>query len=132
MGCFLVPMAEAIVVSAVKKNEEKKEAQADISITSNEGACHTHTRSIWSRKLGILNKMLWGGSALLLFEHIWHGEVTFVAPFFTTLTTSANLGPFFMELATAGAAMSVAITAVWAVIVQIAAYKEKQALAKEI
>ena len=29
----------------------------------------------FSRKLKWLNTMLWGGAALLAFEHVWHGEV---------------------------------------------------------
>ncbi|MFR2512674.1 MAG: hypothetical protein ACLS9K_12645 [Lachnospira eligens] len=41
----------------------------------------------FSRKLRWLNNMLWGGTALLAFEHVWHGEVT---PFFPFLTAAGN------------------------------------------
>jgi len=36
--------------------------------------------------LGWLTNMLWGGSLLLAFEHVWHGEET---PWFPFLTAAA-------------------------------------------
>ena len=76
MACFLVPAAEAIVTTvaskAMKKNSvPASEAEAQITFGS---------------KLNWLNNLLWGGSALLAFEHVWHGEVT---PFFPFLTAAA-------------------------------------------
>ncbi len=40
-----------------------------------------------SKKLGGLSKLLWGGSALLAFEHLWHGEIT---PYYPLLTAAAD------------------------------------------
>ena len=81
MACFLVPGTEAIVttiVTAVVKKKEndikRKVEEGTISVSETKG----HD---FSRKLGWLNKMLWGGSALLAFEHVWHGEVSPVFPF---------------------------------------------------
>ena len=41
----------------------------------------------FSRKLKWLKNMLWGGAALLAYEHVWHGEVV---PWFPFLTAAAN------------------------------------------
>ena len=71
MACFLVSAAEAVVVTAIEKAEEKKElkmAETETEITE-------EVTIPWSRKLKWLTYMLWGGAVLLAFEHIWHGEV---------------------------------------------------------
>lgn len=65
MACFIAPVAEAVVVTAATKIVKKKEKK-------NSGIP-------FSRKLKWLTNMLWGGSALLAFEHLWHGEIV---PFF--------------------------------------------------
>ena len=67
MACFLVPTAEAIVTGVVSKVEKKNEAAVEGKIP-------------FSRKLKWLKNMLWGGAALLAYEHVWHGE--FVPPLF--------------------------------------------------
>mgnify|MGYP005768355951 CR=1 FL=1 len=64
MACFVVPAAEAVVTTIVKKNADKK---ADSK--------KTEIRNPFLRRMNWLNNMLWGGSALLAFEHVWHGEV---------------------------------------------------------
>ena len=70
MACFLVPTTEAIVTTVIKHAADKKGSD-----------------NIFIKKMGWLNNMLWGGSALLAFEHVWHGEVT---PWFPFLTAAAN------------------------------------------
>ena len=88
MACFLVPMTEAIVMTVAQKVLESKEKKAGIEkVTSADG--YTMEKMPFSRKLGWLNKLLWGGSALLAFEHLWHGEIV---PFFPFLT-AASEGP---------------------------------------
>ena len=70
--------------------------------------------------------MLWGGSALLAFEHIWHGEVT---PWFPFLTAAGNPGDamaMLHEMATTGVAMAVLVTAVWAGMVAVSNVIEKR------
>ncbi len=96
MACFLVPTTEAIVTTIVKKTTDKKE---------------THNPFI--KRLNWLNNMLWGGSALLAFEHVWHGEIVPWAPFLTNGVSAVQ------EMATAGVAMAAAVTAVWAGVVAI-------------
>lgn len=106
MACFIVPGGEAIVTTAMEKMVAKK-------------------NPAFAEKLGWLNKMLWGGSALLAFEHVWHGEVV---PFFPFLTAVKNgeVSEMLHEMATNGVSMAVLVTAVWGVMVGISSYKEKR------
>jgi len=131
MACFLVPVAEAIVVTVVKRVVEKKELHADEQTGAPEKKNDTPaSRLSWSRKLSWLNKMLWGGAGLLAFEHIWHGEVVLWPPFLTAMYNPADVGPMLQEMALFGTSMAVFITAVWVVMVLIADQKAKNALAK--
>lgn len=84
MSCFIAPLAQAIATSASKK-------------------CLTaHSNSIWVSNLPTLEKMLWGGSLVLIVDHIAHGEL---------FTFSLQ------ELLTVGIPMSLVVTAVWALLV---------------
>ena len=109
MACFLVSAAEAVVVTAIEKAEEKKElkmAETETEITE-------EVTIPWSRKLKWLTYMLWGGAVLLAFEHIWHGEVVPWFPFLTAMSDPADAAEMFHEMATVGVAMAVLITVVW-------------------
>ena len=86
MACFLVPAAEAVVATIATKVVEKKEAGAQRTET-NDAALEMPEKLPFSRKLKWLTNLLWGGSVLLAFEHVWHGEVT---PFFPFLTAAAD------------------------------------------
>jgi hypothetical protein len=86
----------------------------------------------WSRRLGWLNKMLWGGSILLALEHIWHGEIIARAPFLTAMQNPADTATMLHEMATVGVAMAVAITAIWGIIVLVAEIKARTAPKAEI
>ncbi len=109
MACFIVSGAEAIVVKAVEKVEEKKELKR---IESGESAEATGKIPL-SRKLNWLSKMLCGGVILLAFEHIWHGEVVPYFPFLTAMNDPADTAEMLHEMATVGVCMAVLITAVW-------------------
>ena len=128
MACFLVPMTEAIVATVAKKVIEKKEKKAGVqTVTSADG--FKMEKTPFSRKLGWLNKMLWGGSALLAFEHVWHGEVV---PYFPFLT-AAGEGPeavseMLHEMATAGVCMAAIVTVVWIGMLLVSKSLEKRAL----
>ncbi|MCC8013571.1 MAG: hypothetical protein LIO87_00095, partial [Eubacterium sp.] len=61
-----------------------------------------------------LNNMLWGGSALLAFEHIWHGEITPWFPFLTNAANAADRAEMLFEMATSGTAMAAVVTVFWA------------------
>lgn len=101
MACFLVPTTEAIVTTVVKKTK------GDAAVKAN---AHKHP---FLKRLNWLNNMLWGGAALLAFEHVWHGEVTFSFPFLTGGVSALQ------EMATSGVAMAVVVTAVWAGMVAV-------------
>ncbi len=79
MACFLVPMGEAIVTTVVQKVVENREKKVGGEKANSMGLK-------WSRRLGWLNKMLWGGTALLALEHVWHGEVVPWPPFLTAVS----------------------------------------------
>ena len=109
MACFLVPAAEAVVTTVATKIIEKKELTEVNEITINEN------KEKLSNKLHRLNNLLWGGTALLAFEHVWHGEVTPFFPFLTAAGNPADTAEMISEMSTVGVTMAVLVTAVWAV-----------------
>lgn len=121
MACFLVPTTEAIVTTIVAKALKSKE-KAAISVAKPEAA--EGTKIPFSTKLGWLNQMLWGGSALLAFEHVWHGEVVPFFPFLTAVK-DGNAAEMLHEMGTAGVSMALLVTAVWGVMVGISTIMEK-------
>lgn len=120
MACFTAPLAEAIVVTVAKKIVEKKESSVNLSETV------SGEKLPFSKKLGWLSNMLWGGSALLAFEHVWHGEVVPYFPFLTAALNSADLVQMLHEIATTGVCMALLVTAVWGVLVAVSARFEKK------
>lgn len=102
MACFTVPLAEALVVSAVKSIALKK-------------GSNKPTVLAMRQKVAILEKMLYGGSFLLAAEHIYHGEITFYPPFLTALNSPAETAVMLQEIATSGVAMAALVTGVWAI-----------------
>lgn len=115
MACFLVPGTEAIVTTAAQKILEHHEKKV--------GAENTLRLS---EKMGWLNKMLWGGSALLAFEHVWHGEVTPWFPFLTAASNPADAAEMLREMSTSGVAMAAVVTAVWLGMAAISTVIEKR------
>ena len=99
MSCFIVPMAQAIVTSAYRKVNEKSIKTANSAL---------------KRQIPALEKMLWGGTVMLIVDHIINGELTWQYPFFTALETG-GFPVMLRELLTVGVPMSLALTAVWAV-----------------
>ena len=82
----------------------------------------------FSAKLKWLNRMLWGGSALLAFEHVWHGEVVPWFPFLSAAADPGDAAEMLHEMSTAGVAMAALVTGVWLVMVGVSALIEKRAL----
>jgi hypothetical protein len=118
MACFLVPVGEAIVTTVVQKVVEGREKKT--------GEAKTNSTGIkWSRRLGWLNKMLWGGSILLAIEHVWHGEIVPWPPFLTAMENPGDIAPMLHEVATFGVAMAVTVTVVWAIMVMVAELKAR-------
>ncbi|MBR4147015.1 MAG: hypothetical protein IKU00_03875 [Bacteroidales bacterium] len=100
MSCFIVPLAQAMVTSTYRKVNEK-------SIENSHSALKRH--------IPVLEKMLWGGSVMLVVDHIINGELTWRFPFFTALEEAGGGAVMLREMLTVGVPMSLVITAVWVV-----------------
>ena len=128
MACFLVSAAEAVITTIATKIVEKKEKeQKELQVSFDGEKVESATKIPFSRKLKWLNRMLWGGSALLMFEHIWHGEVVPFFPFLTAASNPEDAAEMLREMATAGVSMAVLVTLVWLGIVGVTALIEKRA-----
>ena len=79
--CFLVPLTQAIVTTVYR-------------------VCTKQTDTFVGRNLKTLELMLWGGTIMLLVDHLINGEFLAWNP---------------MELLTVGLPMSLAVTAIWAI-----------------
>ena len=121
MACFLVSVAEAAVVSIAAKHVEKKENEKLIDTEVREEG-----RIPFSRKLRWLSNLLWGGSVLLLFEHIWHGEVVPWFPFLTAASNPKDFAEMLHEMATVGVTMALLVTLVWSVMLVVSSRMEKK------
>ncbi len=121
MACFLVPAAEAIVTTVASKAMKKNAAPEN----------EAETKITFGSKLNWLNNLLWGGSGLLAFEHVWHGEVTPFFPFLTAASDPADAAEMLKEMGTVGVGMAVLVTGVWVGMVLIARAIEKRPPADE-
>ncbi|MBQ6472474.1 MAG: hypothetical protein IJJ33_10855 [Victivallales bacterium] len=126
MACFVVPAAEAVVTTIATKMLEKKEAAAQ-----NGGDASSATIP-FSRKLKWLRTMLWGGSALLAFEHVWHGEVVPWFPFLTAAGNPEDTAEMLHEMATVGVTMAVLVTVAWLGMLGVSSLIEKRASQKQL
>ena len=95
MACFIVPLTQALATTAYRK----RAAQHDTFI---------------GRNLRSLELMLWGGSVMLIVDHILNGELTWYFPFFTALETEGGGAVMLREIVTVGIPMSLVITLGWA------------------
>ena len=101
MACFIVPMVQAIATSAYCRIGSKSIASPDAS------PLH--------RNLPALEKMLWGGTIMLIVDHIISGELTWRFPFFTALNAEGGLHVMWQEMLTVGVPIALAATLVWVV-----------------
>ena len=99
MACFTAPLAAAIATGIVRRTVAAKDAGTPETIS-------------WATKLGWLEKLFFGGCALLAFEHIWHGEIIFQFPFLTGVK-NGETAEVLREIATVGGAMTALIFAIW-------------------
>lgn len=81
MSCYIVPLVEAAVVSACRKRALR-------------------SSSPLLQELPALEKMLWGGSVMLIVDHAINGELFAWTP---------------MEMLKVGVPMALAITLVWVI-----------------
>jgi len=129
MACFLVPAAEAVVSTVAAKIVKAKESEPIEIKFANDAVTYEPVQKIpFSRKLKWLTNMLWGGSVLLAFEHVWHGEVVPWFPFLTAASDPAEASLMLQEMATVGVSMAVLITAVWCGMLIAVKAMEKKAL----
>ena len=128
MACFLVPTVEAIAATAIAKVMESKEVSRDIAKVQKDAESMEVAGKIpFSRKMKWLSNLLWGGSVLLAFEHVWHGEVVPWFPFLTAAADPADAAEMLHEMATVGVTMALLITAVWGVMLLVSSSIEKRA-----
>lgn len=127
MACFIVPAVEAVVTTIAAKVIEKKELKSETASQIGDEAIVSTPRISFARKIKWLRNLLWGGSALLAFEHVWHGEVVPWFPFLTAAADPADAVEMLHEMATVGVCMALLVTAVWGVMVGVAAILEKRA-----
>lgn len=133
MACFIVPAAEALVTTLAEKGIEKKENDAEKEQNGAEQSEFTAvTKRPFVQKLKWLRNLLWGGSALLMFEHVWHGEVVPFFPFLTAASNPEDAAEMIHEMSTVGVSMAVLVTLVWAGMVLVTSRIERRAGAEKI
>lgn len=125
MACFVVPAVEAIITTVAAKALKAKEKKEDAASSLSDGSVEETTKIRFSTKLGWLNKLLWGGSALLAFEHVWHGEVVPYFPFLTAVE-NGETAEMLAEMGSAGVMMALLVTAVWGGMLAVSSVIEKR------
>ena len=126
MACLLVPAAEAVVTTIAAKVIEKKEKKQDCEALKQGVALNELQKEHFSSKLKRLNGLLWGGSALLAFEHIWHGEVQPFFPFLTAAGNPADFTEMLHEMSTVGVTMAVLVTGIWGIMTWVTSRIEQR------
>ena len=126
MSCFLVPVTEAVVSSMVTKAVQAKKKKRHNTAETGEMLIEEEKILPFSHKLKWLNSMLWGGSCLLAFEHIWHGELVPWFPFLTAAGSPDKVIEMLHEMSTVGVSMAALVTAVWAGMVAVTNVIEKR------
>lgn len=128
MACFLVPMAEAAAVTIAAQIAKKSEPKVELDkVTVNgEERAKTQASLPMSKKLMFLSYLLWGGVALLAFEHVWHGEVVPWFPFLTAASNPLDAAEMLHEMSTIGVTMAVIVTGVWAAVMAVVRAKVRQ------
>ncbi|MGM9735956.1 MAG: hypothetical protein ACI4TM_06230 [Candidatus Cryptobacteroides sp.] len=100
MSCFLVPMVQAIATTAYRRHIGKDSSRSE--------------GTLLGQNIPALEKMLWGGTVMLIVDHIINGELTWSFPFFTALSQTGGVKVFFHEILAVGVPMSLVLTTVWA------------------
>lgn len=95
MACFVVPLVQAVATSALRKWGKKD--------------------GFVGRNLRSLELMLWGGTLMLVVDHIINGELMWKFPFFTAVANGGGWSTVLREMLTVGLPMSVVLTLVWLV-----------------
>ena len=105
MACFIAPLVEAIAVTAIRKSGLKG-------------------NSPYLQHLPDLEKMLWGGTLMLIVDHIINGELTWTFPFFTSLGQTGGAAILWREVLTVGVPMALTLTAAWGIWVALKSHSK--------
>ena len=105
MACFIAPLVEAIAVTAIRKSGLKGNTP-------------------YLQHLPDLEKMLWGGTLMLIVDHIINGELTWAFPFFTALGQTGGAAILWREVLTVGVPMALALTAAWGIWVALKSHSK--------
>jgi len=98
MSCFIVPLTQAAVTTAMRRRASKN---------------NNVKPNAWLQNLPKLELMLWGGTAMLIVDHIINGEITWQYPFFTALEQKGGAMTMLSEMLTVGVPMSILITLIY-------------------
>lgn len=130
MACFVVSASVGVGVAVarhvVKHHEKKLELEGKTKEVSKFGS-----DTKWSKKLGILELMLFTGSFILAIEHIIHGEIVPFPPFFTAAASYDSAIEMLQEMGTVGTAMLGILVVAWAVtitLLDLYKYKKRTAV----
>lgn len=132
MACLIVPAAEAVVTtvaSHVLAKQEKKEETINAAAAEKEETLSV--KQPFYKKLHWLSNLLWGGSIMLAFEHVWHGEITPWFPFLTGASTPESMVEMLHEMSTAGVGMAALVTLIWGGMLAVSHVMEKRAVQEE-
>ena len=112
MACFTVTAAAAIGVGVARHIVKHHEKKADPTRVDPIKLDDWST----SKKLGILELALFGGSFILAGEHLIHGEVSFKFPWLTAVSEGPEaVKEMLTEMGTVGVAMLLSIVGAWAI-----------------
>lgn len=95
MACFVTPAVAAVLTTGMRKK------------------IPSHLHIEW------LNAMLWGGVLMLTVEHYAHGELVPYPPFLTAMGNYIDILIMLKEMVTVGGTMTLAIVAVWIIMVSV-------------
>ena len=129
MACFIVPAAGAVITAIASKAISSKEKEpATVNLQLDGHRFEERVKTPFSKKIKWLTNLLFGGSALLAFEHVWHGEVVAWFPFLTAASNPADAAEMLHEMATVGVTMTLLVTVVWLCMIAVSYSIEKKAL----
>ena len=101
MACFIVPLVQAVATTVYRKRHAAEIAGPDAPVLKH--------------RIPDLEKMLWGGTLMLIVDHVINGELTWRFPFFTALDQVGGGLTMLREMLTVGVPMSLVLTAAWVV-----------------
>ena len=101
MACFIAPLVGAIATTIIRK--------ADAKTVKAPGS------SPFLHHLPDLEKMLWGGTLMLIVDHVINGELSWRFPFFSALGESGGWSIMLKEILVVGVPMALVLIAAWAV-----------------